>query len=124
MGPAKTMPTRTSIQRSENGMPEATTPQPKAHIGGNHVMGLSNSATVASEGREGLERRSAEDMLCILMMTLQSVNSDLHPDGQPRFRLGTKAGATHLPSGPQVAQAVTAQLDVKALARKAQHLGC
>ena len=31
--------------------PEATTPQAKAHMGGNQVMGLRNSATVRKAGR-------------------------------------------------------------------------
>jgi hypothetical protein len=31
--------------------PEATTPQAKAHIGGNQVIGLNSSVTVARDGR-------------------------------------------------------------------------
>jgi hypothetical protein len=34
--------------RSPKATPEATTPQAKAHIGGNQVMGFSSSATADS----------------------------------------------------------------------------
>jgi hypothetical protein len=33
------------------GMPEATTPQAKAHMGGNQVMGLNSSVTAERAGR-------------------------------------------------------------------------
>jgi hypothetical protein len=33
------------------GMPEATTPQANAHMGGNQVMGLKSSVTAESAGR-------------------------------------------------------------------------
>ena len=41
-------------QRSLTGSPDATTPQPKAHIGANQVMGLSSSSTAAGCGKEPL----------------------------------------------------------------------
>jgi hypothetical protein len=53
-GPHSTKPAKISSAWSEKLWPEATTPQAKAHMGGNHVMGLSSSATVAKEGREAI----------------------------------------------------------------------
>jgi hypothetical protein len=44
------MPTIISAQRPEKLTPEATTPQAKAHIGGNHVIGLKSSVTVDKLG--------------------------------------------------------------------------
>jgi hypothetical protein len=37
-------------QRPASGRPEATTPQQKAHIGGNQVIGLNSSATAEGAG--------------------------------------------------------------------------
>ena len=51
IGPASTTPTTMIGQRPSAGTPEATAPQPKAHIGGNQVIGLSNSVTVDKAGR-------------------------------------------------------------------------
>ena len=49
-GPASSTPSTISGQRPASGTPEATTPQAKAHIGGNQVIGLSNSATADGAG--------------------------------------------------------------------------
>jgi hypothetical protein len=70
IGPASTMPTAASSQRLSSDTPEATTPQPNAHIGGNHVMGFSNSATADKAGRA---------MATMLPRAATSVNLDLHP---------------------------------------------
>ena len=50
-GPVSTKPNSTNTHCALRLSPEATTPQAKAHMGGNQVMGLSSSATVRSEGR-------------------------------------------------------------------------
>jgi hypothetical protein len=50
-GPASSTPTITSSHWPEGDTPDATTPHEKAHIGGNHVIGLSSSATAGSAGR-------------------------------------------------------------------------
>jgi len=39
-----------NIAWSANGFPDETTPHENAHIGGNHVMGFKNSATVEKAG--------------------------------------------------------------------------
>ena len=44
------MPVTISGQRPAGEMPDATTPQPKAHIGGNHVMGFSSCAIADGAG--------------------------------------------------------------------------
>jgi hypothetical protein len=46
------MPMMISGQLSARLWPDATTPQANAHIGGNQVMGFSNSATADSLGRD------------------------------------------------------------------------
>jgi hypothetical protein len=51
IGPASKMPQMINPQLSNSGFPEETTPHANAHIGGNHVMGFNNSATVESSGR-------------------------------------------------------------------------
>ena len=51
-GPASSTPVATIAQRPSSGTPEETTPQPKAHIGGNQVIGLSSSATADGAGCE------------------------------------------------------------------------
>ena len=50
-GPVSTKPSASKPHCAMRSCPEATTPQAKAHIGGNQVIGLSNSATVPSAGR-------------------------------------------------------------------------
>jgi hypothetical protein len=50
-GPANTMPTKASSHLPSMATPEATTPQAKAHMGGNQVMGLNSSVTADSVGR-------------------------------------------------------------------------
>jgi hypothetical protein len=50
-GPANNTPQTIKPQWPANASPEDTTPQAKAHMGGNQVMGLSSSATVDREGR-------------------------------------------------------------------------
>jgi hypothetical protein len=86
MGPAKTMPVTMSGHFPCGLTPEATTPQPKAHIGGNQVMGLSSSATT---GNRGMGMSWSASMRMILNLTLYSVNSNLHsvfPVAAPRAR--------------------------------------
>ena len=39
-----------NAQRSVSPTPDETTPQKNAHIGGNHVMGLSSSSTSRAAG--------------------------------------------------------------------------
>jgi hypothetical protein len=41
-----------SGRRPATGMPEATTPHPNAHIGGNHVMGFNSSVMADKLGRD------------------------------------------------------------------------
>lgn len=52
------MPVRTRSHCSRRGCPEDTTPQEKAHMGGNQVIGLSNSSKAEPSGRfaTGAER--------------------------------------------------------------------
>jgi hypothetical protein len=49
-GPARTMPPSTKALPEWNGTPEETAPHMNAHIGANHVMGLSNSSTARGAG--------------------------------------------------------------------------
>src|SRR5262245_32281836 len=49
-GPASSTPSSTTGQRPSSGAPEATTPQPKAHIGGNQVIGFRSSAIADGAG--------------------------------------------------------------------------
>ena len=51
MGPASRMPIAISCHWPVGETPDAIAPQAKAHIGGNHVIGLSSSATAEREGR-------------------------------------------------------------------------
>ena len=51
IGPASTMPTAMIGQRPSAGTPEAMTPHPNAHIGGNQVIGLSSSVKAENVGR-------------------------------------------------------------------------
>ena len=51
MGPANKTPQTIKPQWPAKASPEDTTPQAKAHMGGNQVMGLSSSATVDRDGR-------------------------------------------------------------------------
>jgi hypothetical protein len=44
-------------------MPEETTPHPNAHIGGNHVMGLSSSTTAERAGRASTPTVRAERVM-------------------------------------------------------------
>src|SRR5271169_3553752 len=50
IGPASTTPTMISGQRWPGTTPDETMPQPSAHIGGNQVIGLSNSRTTNGAG--------------------------------------------------------------------------
>jgi hypothetical protein len=50
-GPANKTPQIINSQLSASGLPEETTPQEKAHIGGNQVIGFKSSATVDKAGR-------------------------------------------------------------------------
>ena len=50
-GPASTTPAASRPSRPSVEAPEATTPQAKAHIGGNQVIGLRSSATAEGAGR-------------------------------------------------------------------------
>jgi hypothetical protein len=45
------MPTPISSHCPSSVTPDATTPQANAHIGGNQVIGFSNSATAERDGR-------------------------------------------------------------------------
>jgi hypothetical protein len=65
-------------QRPSGETPEAITPQQNAHMGGNQVMGLSNSATTGHAGTADDESRTLADMRVILGLTLVSVNLNLH----------------------------------------------
>ena len=49
-GPASTTPPSSTCMRPSSGMPEATTPHPKAHMGGNQVIGLKSSAIAEGAG--------------------------------------------------------------------------
>jgi hypothetical protein len=60
------MPSSASGQWSASETPEATTPHANAHIGGNHVMGLSSSATAEGWGKAMTGQ--------ILHLTSQNVN--------------------------------------------------
>ena len=69
----------TSGKSANIGWPEETTPQPKAHMGGNQVMGLSNSRMAAPFG--DLSRIADRDdalMARIYYLTPVSVNQSLH----------------------------------------------
>ena len=50
-GPASSTPASTRPRRPSSDCPEATTPHPKAHIGGNQVIGFSSSATAEGAGK-------------------------------------------------------------------------
>src|SRR5664279_2501035 len=78
MGPARAMPTTMIHQRPSAETPEATTPQAKAHIGGNQVIGFSSSATADSAGRA---------MSGILAPDTWNVNRNLHDRGVAAARL-------------------------------------
>ena len=45
-----------NVHLSAAGLPDEITPQPKAHIGGNQVIGFSNSRTADGDGRAMIER--------------------------------------------------------------------
>ena len=49
-GPAKIMPVKAVYQFVENGNAGGTTPQAKAHMGGNHVIGFSSSRMADGAG--------------------------------------------------------------------------
>ncbi len=49
-GPASRTPSAAISQRSESGTPDETTPQAKAHIGGNQVTGFNSSRTAGRLG--------------------------------------------------------------------------
>ena len=51
MGPARITPATSKCQRPSKETPVAITPQAKAHIGGNQVMGLSNSKIADGAGK-------------------------------------------------------------------------
>jgi hypothetical protein len=54
MGPARIRPKTIKPQWPERDAPEETMPHRKAHIGGNHVMGLSKSnMAIGSGSRRG-----------------------------------------------------------------------
>src|ERR1700744_2285287 len=50
IGPASTTPTMINGQRCPIPTPDETIPQPSAHIGGNQVIGFSNSSTTDGAG--------------------------------------------------------------------------
>jgi phytoene desaturase len=95
------MPVTIKNHRPSNAKPEATTPQPNAHIGGNQVIGFSNSATVAQLGTEAVEERARVDIGIILGLTQQSVNLNLHP---LRLLSILKAPSVHYPVGTRTMQ--------------------
>jgi hypothetical protein len=51
IGPANTMPVMMIGHWPSAATPEEIAPQANAHMGGNQVMGFSNSATAEKEGR-------------------------------------------------------------------------
>jgi len=53
-GPHSTTPVTIAGHRPCVEMPDDTTPQPKAHMGGNHVIGLSNSNTTGGVGNSAV----------------------------------------------------------------------
>ena len=65
-------------QRPSGDTPEAITPQQKAHMGGNQVIGFSSSATTGHAGTDDGTGRVRDDMAMILGLTLVSVNLNLH----------------------------------------------
>ena len=56
------MPAAISGQRRASGTPDETTPQAKAHIGGNQVIGFSNSTTADGAGYDKALDDAAEVM--------------------------------------------------------------
>jgi hypothetical protein len=62
-----------SAQCPANGCPEATTPQANAHIGGNQVIGFSNSAIAEGAGKDWV----AAVMDPFSHLTFSSVNRNL-----------------------------------------------
>jgi hypothetical protein len=52
MGPANTMPLKINHTWSANACPDETTPQAKAHMGGNQVTGLSSCKTAEGWGKD------------------------------------------------------------------------
>ena len=66
IGPASSMPATRNGQRVASGSPLDTTPHMNAHIGGNHVTGLSNSRMARGSGRvdggAGLKAATASTM--------------------------------------------------------------
>ena len=77
-GPASSTPVTIKNQRPSGDTPEAITPQQKAHIGGNQVIGFNNSATTGQAGTDDGTGRVRDDMTKILRLTLASVNLNLH----------------------------------------------
>ena len=105
------MPTTMIHQRPSAETPEATTPQAKAHIGGNQVIGFRSSATADSAGRA---------MPSILHLTLRAstqIYTATHGASVDRARLVFARRCS------EIADVEAAQLDVEALPREAEHLG-
>ena len=75
IGPARMTPINASHQRSPKGTPDATTPQAKAHIGGNQVIGLNSSATA---GHSGKVRAAGETASTVGVTALRSMPEILH----------------------------------------------
>src|ERR1700754_2354814 len=50
IGPASNTPATINVQRWPGATPDETMPQPSAHIGGNQVIGFSNSSTTEGVG--------------------------------------------------------------------------
>ena len=67
-GPASKTPKITSHQRSANGTPDDTTPQPNAHIGANHVMGFISSSAAGIVDRGLTPADDQEDVVAVFMV--------------------------------------------------------
>lgn len=65
-GPASRTPVTITSHRPSGDTPDAITPQQNAHIGGNHVIGFSNSATTGQEGTDEGEVKARVVMRKIL----------------------------------------------------------
>jgi hypothetical protein len=62
-GPHNTTPAAMTGQCPASATPDETTPHPNAHIGGNQVIGLSNSSTTPGAGNSGVNTLPGETLL-------------------------------------------------------------
>jgi hypothetical protein len=74
-GPASNMPATMTGHFPSGAEPADTTPQPNAHMGGNQVMGFSNSSTAEGAGRDSIATViAARAMKRTLILTVDNVN--------------------------------------------------